>query len=362
MPRPTVINGRFLTQRLTGVQRVATELLHALDADPALPAWWRLLVPRGTPLPALQRIEARTTGPAALRGHAWEQAMPALAAQRGACVLNLAGSGPWLGGAQVSWLHDAAVFDDPWAYRATFVAWYRALFRRRARRGDLLVVPSVFAQERLAWHLGVPPQRLVVLAHGTDHFDRVEPDPELLRRHGLEDGHFLLAVASGNPTKNITRLLQAHARLDPRRRPRLVLVGDVHPRVFAPSAALSAGEGVLPLGRVGDATLKALYARARALVIPSLVEGFGLPAVEAMREGCAVVAARAGALPEVCADAALWVEPTDVGSLAEALQAMDDGVLHADLVRRGRARAAAPSWSAQAVRLRGLIADTGFAA
>ncbi len=362
MPRPTVINGRFLTQRLTGVQRVATEMLRALDADATLPADWRLMVPRGTPWPSLSRIEAVAAGPAGLGGHAWEQTLPALAARRGACVLNLAGSGPWLGGAQVSWLHDAAVFDEPWAYRSAFVGWYRALFRQRALRGDLLVVPSLFAQERLARHLGVGPARLSVLAHGTDHLDRVEPDAGLLRRHGLDDGHFLLAVASANPTKNLPRLLQAHARLAPAHRPRLVLVGDVNPRVFADTATGPAGDGVLPLGRVDDATLKALYARARALVIPSLVEGFGLPAVEAMREGCAVIAARAGALPEVCGDAALWVEPTDVDALTAALQAMDDAALRNEFARRGRLRAAGPSWTAQAARLRGLLAETGFAA
>jgi glycosyltransferase involved in cell wall biosynthesis len=361
LPRPIIINGRFLMQRLSGVQRVATEMLRALDADPSLPAGWRLLVPRGTPVPALRRIEPWPAGPSALGGHAWEQSMLARLACGGACVLNLAGSGPWLGGRQVSCLHDAAVFDEPWAYRAAFVAWYRALFRRRARRGDLLVVPSAFAQERLALHLRVAPERLVVLGHGADHFDRVVPDPGLLQRHGLENGHFLLAVASANPTKNLPRLMQAHARLDPARRPRLVLVGDVHPRVFASTAIGPVGDGVLPLGRVDDTTLKALYARARALVMPSLVEGFGLPAVEAMREGCAVIAARAGALPEVCGDAALWVEPTDVDALAAAMQALDDTALRDELVRRGRARVAGQTWSAQAARLRGLLAVAGFA-
>jgi glycosyltransferase involved in cell wall biosynthesis len=187
------------------------------------------------------------------------------------------------------------------------------------------------------------------------------PDPGLLQRHALEDGHFLLAVASANPTKNLPRLMQAHARLDPARRPRLVLVGDVHPRVFASTATGPVGDGVLPLGRVDDATLKALYARARALVMPSLVEGFGLPAVEAMREGCAVIAGRAGALPEVCGDAALWVEPTDVDALAAAMQALNDTALRDDLVRRGRVRVAGQAWSAQAARLRALLEVAGFA-
>jgi len=136
----------------------------------------------------------------------------ARAATGGARVLNIAGSGPWFGGAQVSWLHDAAVFDHPEAYRPAFVRWYRLLFRRRAGRGDLLITPSHHAQERLAHHLGVPPSRLHVLPHGADHLDDVDADGAALARLELEPGCYWLCVASRNPNKNLTRLIRAHAR------------------------------------------------------------------------------------------------------------------------------------------------------
>jgi glycosyltransferase involved in cell wall biosynthesis len=307
----------------------------------------------------LRRIGCPSAGPSGLRGHAWEQLVPAAAARGGARVLNIAGSGPWLGGAQVSWLHDAAVFDEAWAYRPAFVAWYRALFRHRARRGDLLIVPSEFSRQRLAHHLGVPPARLQVLGHGADHLDRIEPDTQALSRLGLREGHFWLAVASANPSKNLARLRQAHARLAAADRPPLVLVGGDNPQVFEPagtaSTGLAAGDGVRQLGRVDDAVLKSLYRGALALVMPSLVEGFGLPAAEALNEGCAVLAARAGALTEVCGDAAVYADPLDVDALAAGMQALRDTALRERLRQRGRERAAGLRWATQARRLLQLL-------
>ena len=105
-------------------------------------------------------------------------------------------------------------------------------------------------------------------------------------------------------------------------------------------------EGVEWLGRVDDATLHALYAGAACLAIPSLDEGFGLPAVEAMAVGCPVVAARAGALPEVCGDAAVLVDPLEVASIAAGLA---EAIARADeLAVRGRERAARFTWERSA--------------
>jgi glycosyltransferase involved in cell wall biosynthesis len=100
-------------------------------------------------------------------------------------------------------------------------------------------------------------------------------------------------------------------------------------------------DGVRRLGRVDDALLPGLYAGAAAFVLPSVHEGFGLTALEAMASGVPVVAARRGALPETCGDAALLVDPDDPGEVADAvLAALGDEALAA----RGRARAAAFTW------------------
>ena len=112
---------------------------------------------------------------------------------------------------------------------------------------------------------------------------------------------------------------------------------------------------------VTDRQLAACYSRASLFALPALFEGFGIPALEAMSHGVPVVCSRAGALPEVCADAALYFDPTDLDSITSALsRGLSDDVLRDELTRKGRARAADFSWRASAEPqhlLRGLASD-----
>src|SRR5205823_2212382 len=123
---------------------------------------------------------------------------------------------------------------------------------------------------------------------------------------------FLLYPANWWPHKNHERLLEAFAAVR-RERPevRLVLTGSDHPGGLP--------QGVSSLGRVSDERLADLYRSAAALVFPSLYEGFGLPPLEALACGCPVAVSRAGALPEVCGDAAVYFDPTAVEDIARGI-------------------------------------------
>ena len=350
-----IVNGRFLGQRTTGVQRVASCLLQALDPLVPSQGGWQVLVPSGCAAPPWRRLRVVQRGQGG--GHLWEQWTMSRASAQGR-VINIAGSGPWFGEPQVCWLHDAAVFDHPDAYRSAFVGWYQALFRRRERRGDLLISPSYFARDRLAAHLGVDCGRIEVLPHGADHLDAIKADGGALQRLGLLDdvarGGFWLAVASANPNKNLDRLVKAHRSLHPSRRLRLVLAGGSNDRVFSKDP--TPHDGLVHVHEPDDATLKALLRGARALVLPSLVEGFGLPAVEAMREGCAVIAARTAALPEVCGPAAEYVDPLDVADIARGLVATLDDKRLADLRELGLTHVQRMRWSTAAAGFLELLA------
>lgn len=347
------VNGKFTRQPTTGVQRVAGELLRALDALAPLAdeLRWVLLHPPGGGLTGLRRIEQRAVGPQGVPLHAWEQVWLPLAARDG-LLLNLSGGAPFFSGRIAALLHDAAVFDRPEAYSATFVAWYRHLFRRLARRAERLFTVSAFSRGRLAVALAVPEARLEVLANGADHLERVDADEGAIERLGLRGQRFLLAVGSANPTKNLAALVQAFASL---RLPelRLVIVGGGNPRVFANDQAEIDPPGVIRTGPLGDAPLKALYGHALALAFPSLYEGFGLPPLEAMSVGCAVAVSNAASMPEVCGDAALYFDPHSVKSIAEALERIvADAALGDRLRRAGPGQAARFAWSASAARLR----------
>jgi len=321
-PRMIFINGRFLDQALTGVQRFASEITACLPQATVL---------RG-------------------QGQRWEQwTLPRLA--RNGLLLNLGNTGPlWRRGRQAVVIHDAGVFDTPKSYSRPFRLWYRALHHGLARNGTRLLTVSEFSRGRLAHHLGIDPARIGVVAEGGEHILRQAAAPDILDRHGLEPRRYALAVGTAAAHKNLAALQGAAALLD-RHGMTLALAGARDATVFQSTGATAARA----LGRVTDAELRALYENALCLVFPSRYEGFGLPPLEAMWCGCPVLASRAGAVPEVCGDAALWFEPGDAAGLAAALQTLIDGAGPA-LARAGHARATSFSWPAAAARLLELTA------
>lgn len=342
---PLFFNGRFTAQRVTGVQRVAHALLHALDRHPAAARCVLLCPPSGTP-PALQRVAVRRVGPAALPLHAWEQAVLPMAASGGRLV-NLAGGVPAFGRPSAVLMHDAAVFDHPEAYTGAFVAWYRWLYRHQARRGAQLLTISAFSRARLAAALGVPQARFALMPPGADHLRAVAADERVLLRLGLRGRPFLLAVGSANPTKNLAALVAARARLGAEAPP-LVIAGGANPRVFRDGEAADP-PGVLRAGPVDDAALVALYRHALALVFPSTYEGFGLPPLEAMGFGCPVLATRCAAIPEACGDAAHYLDGPDADAIEAGLRRIvGDAALRERLRAGGPAHAARFGWDAAA--------------
>lgn len=354
------INGKFTAQSTTGVQRVATELVRALDRQldtMVAPQRWVLLCPAQAARYPTSRIEVRVVGPAAWPLHLWEQcALPWHA--RNGMLVNLTGSSPMFGRGQICMLHDAAVFDRPRAYGTGFASWYRLLFRRQARQALALMTVSRTARARLALHLGVAEARIHLVPNGGDHLVDVCPDAAVLDRLGLRGQRFLLAVGSANPSKNLGRLAKAFARLSEIHDLHLVVVGDGNSAVFAAGGSPVGGSRIHLVGRLGDPELKALYEAALALVFPSLYEGFGLPPLEAMSCGCPVLASNASSMPEVCGDAALYFDPGCAAAIATAMrQIVGDAVLRQRLIAAGAARVRGMTWDAAATALRHVVSS-----
>lgn len=354
---PLAINGRFLTQGMTGVQRFAGEVTRALDALAAAgevaPAP-RLLVPRGALLPgyaALRVEEAGTRG-----GQAWEQRdLPGAVGED--WLLNLGNTAPLrMRRRQTVVIHDAGVFDTPDSYSFAFRAWYRLLHRALPRLGAQIVTVSEFSRARLSLRLGVDPSRIGVVPEGGEHILRAEADGAVLSQHGLQPGRYALVVGTGAAHKGLDALRGAAALLGARGMV-LAVAGGADPAVFR-SRFEGTGDAVRPLGRQSDAALRALYENALCLLFPSRYEGFGLPPLEAMWCGCPVIASRAGAVPEVCADAALWFDAAAPEDLAvQFARLIDEPALRDALIARGRDRAAGYSWAHAARALLRLLAS-----
>lgn len=248
----------------------------------------------------------------------------------------------------VMMVHDLAWRRFPEAYPPRGRAWHERALHRASKAATAFVVPSEHtAEDLLAAGLGLSASQVRVAEEGVDHL--APPDhrgaAHLLERAGLHPGDgYLLTVGTLEPRKNLPALLDAYSEARPHLQSEwpLLVVG---PSGWGDSAlvARGGGPGVIPVGQVEDGVLSALYAGARCTAYVPMVEGFGLPAAEAMAAGSPVVASLG--LPST-KGAALEVEPSDVDALAEALVlASSEGPERDGLVASGRKRAVALTWS-----------------
>lgn len=216
----------------------------------------------------------------------------------------------------------------------------RLRWRPSAVAADRVVTISCFSRDSLCERYGIPAERIAVVPLGARLTLSAEPVlPAALK--GVE--RWLFYPASPLPAKNHERLLAALARSDDKEA-KLVLTGPtmhswsgVHESI----AAHGLQERVLCLGHVGEAELAGLYAGAAGLIFPSLFEGFGLPALEAMAAGCPVAVADSASLPEVVGEAGAEFDPLDVDAIAGAIGWLLElsGSQRERVVAAGRARA-----------------------
>lgn len=248
-------------------------------------------------------------------------------------------------------VHDCWFLRNPDQIRGG-VRLYGAALRRRVAEGVVVHVPSVHTANEVREVLGAT--RVVVLPLGAPSVDINAAVPAI---DGLDGRPYIVATATREPRKNLVRLIQAFDQVAAAHGD-LVLVlvgaeGPAQPQVDAAIARLptAVGRRVLVLPYVDDRSRDGLVRGAKALAFPSLDEGWGFPALEAMALGTPVVAANAGSLPEVCGDAAILVDPLEVESIADGLErVLTDTALRALLVTRGTGRVAAyaPATCAQA--------------
>jgi len=249
--------------------------------------------------------------------------------------------------AQVVTIHDLFFLDHPQATAAEIQRDYPALVGTHARRADLVVTVSATVARQVTNRLGVDASRVVTCHNGA---------PDWTARACVPDDGPVICIGTLEPRKNIGGLLDAWAYL--------IAGGCRVPLLLAGGAPASAAPlldrlaapplaGVVEhVGYLEEADRRAFYDRARLLVLPSFDEGFGIPAVEAMAAGVPIVVSGRGALPEVCGDAAVYVDPDDSRGMAATIaEVLTDRDRLEDLRQRGIARARQFSWTASARRL-----------
>ncbi len=236
----------------------------------------------------------------------------------------------------VSTFHDLFVLTGDYS-TPEFRRRFAEQARHAAAESDAIIAVSEFTARQVEQLLGVERARLHVVHHGANRTPLAIPAAR---------ENVVLNVGALQRRKNIARLVQAFERTPPGWK--LVLAGSAGygaEEILARIECSPRRTDIQVLGYISGEELARWYARARIFAFPSLDEGFGMPVLEAMAAGTPVVAANRAALPEVCGDAALLVDPEDVDAMYTALlQLMRDAALAAELARRGLERAGEFTW------------------
>jgi glycosyltransferase involved in cell wall biosynthesis len=219
-----------------------------------------------------------------------------------------------------------------------------------ARRAERVIAISEAGRRDIVETLGLDPARIDVVHLGFGMADGAEPltEAELRERHGLGEAQLVFTVSAGLRHKNLDRLLEAFELLSHGRKLRLVIVGHAgleQDALRARARELGVAEQVRFTGWIDERELEGLYAAADVFAYPSLIEGFGMPVLEAMRRELPVACSNVSALPEVAGDAAELFDPYDSNAIAEAVaRLLDDDARRTELVARGRRRVTEFTW------------------
>jgi glycosyltransferase involved in cell wall biosynthesis len=250
--------------------------------------------------------------------------------------------------ASVVTVHDLAFLRFPDRFGISKRLYLRTMVRASVRLSDRVIVPSEHAKTDVIAAFGLEADRVTVIAEAVrqEFQPQAGGDPPIA-------APYILSVGTVEPRKNLPVLIRAFAELKRVGYPHhLALVGPrgwMFDEVYGTIATLGIEDCVSTPGFVAD--LPRWYNHADLFVYPSVYEGFGLPPLEAMACGTPVVVSSAGSLREVAGDAALFVEPSDVGALVQACRrVLDDRTLRSELIRAGLERAALFSWDDTARR------------
>lgn len=312
------INGRFLTQNITGVQRYAIEIVKILDEylnDNKLNDEYKfeIVCPKSIKQNLnLRNIEIKKIGN--LKGHLWEQIeLPLYVKNK--FLFNFCNCAPLVKKNQIVTIHDVAVYDVPYAYSRFFRVWYKFMYRVLTFRLNKIFTVSEFSKKRLHKYFNIPLGQIEVTYNGIDHMKNIKFDEKIFSKFGIEKNNYVLAVSSLNPSKNFKLILET-AKVSPEIN--FVIAGSSNSIVFK-KQGLEITSNVKFIGYVNDEELVVLYKYANCFVYPSIYEGFGIPPLEAMYFNCPVILSNIEVFKEIYMDNVLYCKINDCNILKEKI-------------------------------------------
>jgi glycosyltransferase involved in cell wall biosynthesis len=341
--RKIFINGKFVTQKITGVQRYALEVLKSIDllvesSNSIIKNYkFVLLVPKNSNITLkLKNIEIKKIG--LFKGVLWEQLdLPFFS--RSVFLINFCNSAPVSKRNQLVVIHDVSFIASPQGYKLLFRLWYQFLIPILLKRSMLVVTDSEFSKSEIINFFIINANKIKVIYLG------VNQNKSFLKNSNLDKlKPFFLIVSSKNPNKNIPQLLNALKMLDLKDN-NVLIVGGKNDAVFN-NQHYEKMNHIYEVGYISEAKLIWLYKNASFFIFPSIYEGFGLPPLEAMSYGCPVVASNAASIPEVCGHAALYFDPLSLKDMTKKIESMmNSSSLRDKYSKLGQERSKKFSWN-----------------
>ncbi len=333
------LNARILQAPRTGIGHYVAELTSALRADPQISlslfdGWgWSPNLPAAA-LPGYSRLSPLLRRlPGAYQARRWLEQQRFDRQPQPIDLYHEPSLWPFeFKGPTIITLHDLTHLHYPATQPAARLREIERRLGRGVEQARLVLTDSQFVAHEAQRHFGLPAQRFIVAPLGVAarfHPRSAQALEPLLQGLGVEPGGYFLCVGTLEPRKNLVQALRAHTRLPEALRQRfpLLIVGMAgwknRDLTHELQKALASGH-VRLMGYLPDEQVAHLVAGARALVFPSLYEGFGLPVVEAMASGTPVILTPRSAMPEVAGNAGTYIEPDDVQSLRDALRLLID--------------------------------------
>lgn len=246
---------------------------------------------------------------------------------------------------------DLTHFKFPKEYRWTDKCYMRLFVPSSVKKADMVIAISQNTRRDIIQTFDIEPDKVVAIPLAPDKKYRQITDENLKKevreRYGLYSPYIFFPGAL-SPRKNIVTLVKALGEIKDKIPHKLVFTAGKSWKdsvVYKTIKELGLSDRVVTLGHVKDSDMPVLYAIADLLVYPSIYEGFGLPAIEAMACGCPVISSNSSSLPEVVEDSAITVDAMDVKGLSDAIcRVLTDGVLREELIRKGFVQAGKFSW------------------
>jgi len=310
-----IVNARFLTRRITGLERYAIEISRQLKkVRPSL----TFVAPKDIIHHSIaEELGVECFG--ILKGHLWEQVeFPVfLRRKNNPLLINLVNTGPMWYRNQITVIHDLAFMRNPEWFSRRAAMWFKFLVPRVINASSIIVTDSVFTKNELMELLGFPEKKIHIIYPGVSEIFCLPRNT----RQKNESNVTILAVSTLESRKNLKNLIEGF-KIAELKDAKLVIVGGDNPLVFGKSGGRNnyiSDPAVKFLGYVSDAQLADLYHQADVLASVSLYEGFGFSPLEALASGCRVLVSDIPSHREIFGDSAMFVNPLDSVDIARKL-------------------------------------------